>query len=178
MTSERDLNIVLVSMDLDFTNKVAIKLAEQFDMYFLDSMELYRFDIQPYTFTHILKKFGIEYFRDKQSDSMKYVGSFSNTVITVESGALLYQSNLDILTKDAIIIYLKIDEHKLYKKISAKDYMSREEYNFFCLNKRELLTRDEVMTNISEIKIDASSYREDECVKLITDEILKYYGVE
>ena len=178
MENERDLNIVLVSMDPEFTNKVAQLLAEQFDMYFLDSMELYRFDIQPYTFTYILKKFGIEYFREKQMDSMKYVGSFSNTVITVESGALLYQKNIDILTKDAIIIYIKIDEHKMFKRMQSADYKSREEYGFFCLNKREILTRDEVLTNICEVMVDASDYDENKCLNNITDEIMKYYGVK
>lgn len=178
MDDERDLNIVLVGMDPEFVGRVAHLLSEQFEMYYLDSMELYRFDIQPYTFTYILKKFGLEYFREKQSDSLKYIGSFSNTVITVESGALLYQKNLDILTKDAIIIYIKQDEHKLFKKLQARDYMSRDEYMFFCLNKREILTRDEVLSNIAEVIVDASHYNELECLRDVTREIKKYYGVE
>ena len=81
MEDERDLNIVLVSMNVDLAQKMARALAEQFEMYYLDSMELYRFDIQPYTLTYVLKKYGIEYFREKQMDTMKYVASFSNTVI-------------------------------------------------------------------------------------------------
>lgn len=178
MEDEKDLNIVLVGMDPDFTNNIAKLLSDQFGMYYLDSMELYRFDIQPYTFTYILKKYGIEYFRDKQSSSMKYVGSFSNTVITVESGALLYQKNLDILSKDSVIIYIAIDEQKLYKELIKKDYMSRDEYMFFCLNKREILTRDEVLKNIAEIVVDASHYDVNRCLEDVTSQIMKYYGVE
>lgn len=177
MNDEKDLNIVLVCMDPEFVAKVAKLLGDQFEMYYLDSMELYRFDIQPYTFTYILKKFGLEYFREKQTGSLKYIGSFSNTVITVESGALLYQENLDILTKDGLIIYLKLDEHKLYKKLVAMDYASRDEYMFFCLNKREILTRDEVLTNVAEITIDASELSPEDCLRQLTDEIIKYYGV-
>ena len=109
---------------------------------------------------------------------MKYVASFSNTVITVESGALLYQENLDILTKDAIVIYIKIDENRLYKKLQARDYRTREEYTFFCLNKRELITRDEVLSNICEVKVDASEYNELKCLEDITREIKRFYGVE
>lgn len=178
MEEERDLNIVLVCMDPEFCVRVAKLLSEQFEMYYLDSMELYRFDIHPLTFTYILKKFGLEYFREKQSDSMKYVSSFSNTVITVESGALLYQKNLDILTRDSIIVYVGIDEHKLNKSLLKQDYSSRDEYMFFCLNKREILTRDEVLKNIAEVIVDGSHYNEIECVRDITREIKKYYGVE
>jgi len=178
MEDQRDLNIVLVGMDPDFTQKVALLLAEQFEMYYMDSMELYRFDISPYTLSYVLKKFGLEYFREKQTDTMRYVASFSNTVITVESGALLYQTNLDILTKDAIVIYIKIDENKLFKRLQARDYLSREEYGFYCLNKRELISRDEVLTNICEVKVDASEYNEKKCLEDITREIIKFYGVE
>ena len=178
MEDERDLNIVLVGLDPDYTQKIAQLLAAQFDMYYMDSMELYRFDISPYTLSYVLKRFGIEYFREKQRDTMKYVASFSNTVITVESGALLYQANLDILTKDAIVIYIKIDENRLFKKLQARDYRSREEYTFFCLNKRELITRDEVLSNICEVKVDASEYNELKCLEDITREIKRFYGVE
>lgn len=177
MEDERDLNIVLVGLDPDYTQKIAQLLADQFEMYYLDSMELYRFDISPYTLSYVLKKYGMEYFREKQMDTMKYVASFSNTVITVESGALLYQANLDILTKDAIVIYIKIDENKLFKKLQARDYRSKEEYAFYCLNKRELITRDEVLSNICEVKVDASEYNELKCLENITREIEKFYGV-
>ena len=177
MEDERDLNIVLVGLDPDYTQKIAQLLADQFEMYYLDSMELYRFDISPYTLSYVLKKYGMEYFREKQMDTMKYVASFSNTVITVESGALLYQANLDILTKDAIVIYIKIDENKLFKKLQARDYRSKEEYGFYCLNKRELITRDEILSNICEVKVDASEYNELMCLENITREIEKFYGV-
>lgn len=178
MENERDLNIVLVGMDIDFVQRLAKMLAQAFDMYFLDSMELYRFDIQPYTLSFVLKKFGVEYFREKQMDTVKYISSFSNTVITVESGALIYQANLDRLTKDAVIIYIKMDENTLYKRLTKRDYLSREEYNFFCLNKREIITRDEVLTNISEIVVDASDGSENNCLENIITEIKKYYGVD
>ena len=178
MEDQRDLNIVLVGMDPDYTQKIAVLLADQFEMYYMDSMELYRFDISPYTLSYVLKKFGLEYFREKQRDTMKYVASFSNTVITVESGALLYQENLDILTKDAIIIYIKIDENKLFKKLQSRDYRSKEEFIFYCLNKRELITRDEVLSNICEVKVDASEYNEQKCLLDITNAIQKFYGVE
>ena len=84
---------------------------------------------------------------------------------------------MDILTKDAIIIYIKIDENKLFKKLQSRDYFSREEYVFFCLNKRELIGRDEVLTNICEVKVDASDYNDKKCLEEITKEIMRYYGV-
>jgi len=176
MDAERDLNIVVVGMDIDFVERVSKMLAEQFDMYYLDSTELYRFDIQPYTLSFVLKKMGMEYFREQQMGTMKYVSSFSNTVITVESGALLYQKNLDMLTKDALLVYIRMDEHTLNKRLQNRDYFSREEYNFFCLNKREILTRDEVLQNICEVCVDASELDERTCLEILTTEIKKYYG--
>lgn len=178
MDAERDLNIVVVGMDIDFVERVSKMLAEQFDMYYLDSTELYRFDIQPYTLSFVLKKMGMEYFREQQMGTMKYVSSFSNTVITVESGALLYQKNLDMLTKDALLVYIRMDEHTLNKRLQNRDYFSREEYNFFCLNKREILTRDEVLQNICEVCVDAGELDERTCLDILITEIKKYYGVE
>lgn len=178
MEEERDLNIVVVGMDIDYTEKVSKILSEQFDMYYLNSMELYRFDIHPYTLSYVLKKFGKEYFREQQEGTVKYISSFSNTVITVESGALMYQYNLDLLTKDSLIVYIRMDEHTLNKRLQNRDYFSREEYNFFCLNKRELITRDEVLMNIAEVVVDASALSEQQCLAVLTTEIKKYYGVE
>ena len=178
METERDLNIVVVGIDIEYVERVAKMLAEQFDMYYLDSTELYRFDIQPYTLSFVLKKMGMEYFREQQAGTMKYVSSFSNTVITVESGALMYQDNLDMLTKDALIVYIRMDEHTLNKRLQKRDYFSREEYNFFCLNKREIITRDEILTNIAEICVEASDLSEVQCLEEMTREIKKYYGVD
>ena len=131
MEDKRDLNIVITCLDRDYCEKVAEKLATQFDMYYLNSQALYEFDIQPYTLSYVIKKFGMEQFRKNQSGTMKYVSTFSNTIITVESGALLYQNNLDVLTKDGLIVYLKKGVDKLYKTLVNKDYTSREEYNFY-----------------------------------------------
>lgn len=177
MDAERDLNIVMVGMDTEYVERVSKMLAEQFDMYYLDSTELYRFDIKPYTLSFVLKKMGMEYFREQQMGTMKYVSSFSNTVITVESGALMYQDNLDRLTKDALIVYIKMDEHTLNKRLQNRDYFSREEYNFFCLNKREIITRDEVLKNVAEVCVDASGLTEEKCLEVLTEEIKKFYGV-
>jgi len=177
MSEERDLNLIIACQDRRFGEQVAKKLAHVFDMYFLDSTALYEFDIQPYTLGYVLKKHGMEYFREQQMGTMKYVSTFSNTVITVEPGALLYQKNIDILTKDGLIVYIKLNEDKLYKRLVNSDYNSKEDYNFYCLNKRELIARDEVLCAISEVVVDSTYLTEDACVEAVILEIEKYYGV-
>lgn len=177
MEDKRDLNIVITCIDHEFGEAVAEKLAACFDMYYLNSEALYEFDIQPYTLSYVIKKFGMEYFRQSQSGTMKYVSTFSNTVITVESGALLYQKNLDMLTKDGLIVYIRKGVDKLYKTISNRDYSSREEFNFYCLNKREIHTRDEVLLNVAEIVVDGTYLKVDECTENIIACIKNYYGV-
>ena len=57
MEDKRDLNIVITCLDRDYCEKVAEKLAAQFDMYYLNSQALYEFDIQPYTLSYVIKKF-------------------------------------------------------------------------------------------------------------------------
>lgn len=177
MEDKRDLNIIITCMDHEFGEKVAEHLAANFDMYYLDSEGLYEFDIQPYTLSYVIKKFGLEYFRKSQSGTMKYVSTFSNTVITVESGALLYQNNLDMLTKDGLIVYIRKGVDKLYKTLVGRDYSSREEYNFYCLNKREILSRDEVLINVAEVVVDGTNLKVDECTEEIISCIKNYYGV-
>lgn len=178
MSEERDLNIVVVCLDTKYGEKIAKLLAKAFDMFFLDSVALYEFDIQPYTLSYVLKKFGEEYFRSQQEGTIKYVSTFSNTVITVDSGAILYQKNIDTLTKDGLIVYVKNSTDKLYKFLCSYDYRSREEYNFYCLNKRELIARDEVLSMVAEVVVDANYIKEEDCVGLIINEIQKYYGVK
>lgn len=178
MEDERDLNIVLVGLDPSFVSAVARQLAQSFDMYFLDSMELYKFDILPLTLGFVLRRYGIDYFREKQTDTIKYVASFSNTVITVESGALLYQENLDIINRDGLIVYLKQNENYLYKKLTNADYFSKEEYNFYCLSKRELIERDFCLSNVAEITSDVTGFSVKDCVNEIILKIEKYYGVK
>lgn len=177
MEDKRDLNIVITCMDRDYGEKVAEKLAAKFDMYYLNSQALYEFDIQPYTLAFVIKKFGMEQFRKNQSGTMKYVSTFSNTIITVESGALLYQNNLDVLTKDGLIVYLQKGVDKLYKTLVNRDYNSREEYNFYCLSKKEMHFRDEVLNNVAEIVVDSSYLKEEECIEEIVIKIREFYGV-
>lgn len=176
MEDKRDLNIVICCLDKDYGEMVAQELASKFDMYYLDSEALYEFDIQPYTISYVIKKFGMEQFRKNQSGTMKYVSTFSNTIITVESGALLYQNNIDMLTKDGLIVYLKKGVDKLYKTLLNKDYSSKEEYNFYCLNKREINFRDEVLVNISEVVVDCTYLKPSECANEVIEKIISYYG--
>ena len=70
-----------------------------------------------------------------------------------------------------------MDEHTLNKRLQNRDYFSREEYNFFCLNKREIITRDEVLKNVAEVCVDASGLTEEKCLEVLTEEIKKFYGV-
>ena len=129
MSDERDLNIVITGINGEYVSKVAKLLADQFDMYFLDAEALYEFDIQPFTLSYVLKKYGVDYYREKQMDTMKYVASFSNTVIAVESGALLYQNNIDTLNKDGLIIYVQQPLDKVYKALTKREYLSKHRYN-------------------------------------------------
>lgn len=177
MSDERDLNIVITGINGEYISKLAKFLADQFDMYFLDAEALYEFDIQPFTLTYVLRKYGVDYYREKQMDTMKYVASFSNTVISVESGALLYQNNIDTLNKDGLIIYVRQPVDMVYKALAKREYLSKEMYSFHGINKREITERDEILCNVAEIIVEDLEGAEISCCNKVIGEIKKYYGV-
>ena len=92
-----DINIVLVGLDYNYCLEVGKMLSSQLEMYFLDSQGLYEFDIRPKTMEDIINEMGMDYYRKAQSGTIKYICSFTSSILVVESGALMNEENVNKL---------------------------------------------------------------------------------
>ncbi|MDE6504336.1 MAG: shikimate kinase, partial [Clostridia bacterium] len=71
----------------------------------------------------IFQAFGEEYFRDKETETVKEVCTLENAVISLGGGCLLRQKNVELLKNSGKIIYLKTTLETLIER--AKGDTSR-----------------------------------------------------
>ncbi len=173
-----DINIVLVGLDYNFTLEVGKLLSEQLDMYFLDTQGLYEFDIRPKTIEDMVEAFGWEYYRNAQCGTVKYVCSFTSTIMAVESGAVMNSANLEKLNKYGLIIYLHQPQQTLVQQYQNYSNLSDIKKQLYCLTEQEIKSRDEQLQVISEIIVNDFNAEPLRCCFSIVKEIKKFYGVE
>ncbi len=172
-----DINIILVGLDYFYTLEVGQMLADQLEMYFLDSQGLYEFDIRPKTMDDIINEFGIDYYRKAQSGTIKYICSFNSSVLAVESGAVLNKDNLDRLDKYGLIVYIRQSEETLNSLYAKHQDLSEAKQKIYLLNSEDIKTRDQIMMIESEILVEDAG-ESLKCVSEILKGIKKFYGIE
>ena len=172
-----DINIILMGLDYFYTLEVGKLLADQLEMYFLDSQGLYEFDIRPKTIDDIVSEFGMEYYRKAQSGTVKYICSFNSSILAIESGVVLNPENMDRLDKYGLIVYIRQTKdllHTLYENTSNLSAVKKQIYH---LSDADIYTRDEKLKIASEIIVEDNG-EQLRCVSEIVKGIKKFYGVE
>lgn len=112
-------------------------------------------------------KNGEEYFRKLEKEELKKICNLSPYVISTGGGVIKDKENIDILKKNAIIIFIDRNVNEIEKDINTD--------NRPLLNTREALSklyneRYNLYLEYSDIRLDNSSTEED-LVKLIIDSI-------
>ncbi len=172
-----DINIILIGLDYFYTLEVGQMLADQLEMYFLDSQGLYEFDIRPKTMDDIINEFGIDYYRKAQSGTIKYICSFNSSVLAVESGVSLNKENLDRLDKFGLIVYIRQSEETLKALYEKRRDLSDAKQQIYILNSDEIKSRDQIMMIESEILVEDNG-EPLKCVSEILKGIKKFYGID
>lgn len=68
--------------------------------------------------TELFKSKGEKYFRDQETEQLKKIStSNSPAVISLGGGAPCFNQNINLILKDGILIYIKMDEKALYKRL-------------------------------------------------------------
>ena len=98
-------NIAIVGLNRTKVYEVAKLLAEQLDMHFFDSLELFEFDNIPRNLSQMLEEYGEEYYRKKEKGMIGYVSGFTNCVINLESGMAESVVNFNQIKETSILIY-------------------------------------------------------------------------
>lgn len=138
MTEKKEVqNIVLVTLNDNFSKRVTSFLAEKLDMHFVDCYDMVVYDlINP---KEVIDKCGIEYFKMREKGVIKNCSSFLNTCISINYDLLV--QNLECFNK-SYIIYLKLPYEKITKIPNKIDFENRDKRlekiadNCICLDKK------------------------------------------
>lgn len=171
-------NITFVGLNPEYTNQVASLVAEQLEMYFLDTLALFEFDISPVTLTEYLQMHGIGYYRDEEKGFVKYVCTFNNTVLTFQSGVLVSPTKMNCITKNGLVIYIHQEMNRIRKYQQAKNYQSPELKKLFFLKDSEISKRSDRAKKYSDIMVNGSKIGVFKCSSEVIRQIKKYYGLQ
>ena len=170
-------NIAIISLDRGVSYEVAKLVANELEMHFIDTIDLFEFDNKPRTLSDMLKQFGIRYFRQKEKGTLKYVSGFSNSVINLESGMAGFKGNFDTVKENCLLIYLKHDKNNLLKKFKDKSYDTGTLKRFYCISESVLIKRDMKLTNNADIVIKVNNQSPLKIASEVIRNIKSFYGV-
>lgn len=116
-------NILIVSLNDNFSKKVASFLAEELDMLSADCHELIVYDlINP---KEVLEKCGIEYFKKREKGVLKSCSQYENATISINFD--LYYEYKNLFDK-SLIFYINLPYEKLTKAPDIIDFENRNKF--------------------------------------------------
>ena len=147
MKSNKEVqNVLIVSLNDNFTKRVASLLSEKLDMLSMDCHEMIVYDLtNP---KEVLEKCGLEYFKKRERGVIKNCATFLNTCISINFD-LIYQY-VDFFDK-SLIFFLKLPYEKITKVPDKLDFNNRNDI----LEKisDEIISIDKKSCNLAVIKI-------------------------
>ena len=171
-------NIAIIGLNPEYTNEVASLVAEQLDMYFLDTLKLFEYDYAPYSLSELISENNIRWVRQKLVRTIKYACTLDNTIITFESGILNNKQKMSIIDKGCLIIYLHQEERKINKYQENVKYQTNELKRFCKIKESNIKKYISTAKEYSDITINASKFSTFKCMGEVLRAIKKYYGVE
>ena len=170
-------NIVVVCLDYAIGLNVAKSLADRLDMYFLDLQGLYEFDIKPRTIADTIKEYGIDYYRKEIGGSVKYVSTFDNSVIVIESGAFEDETLIEKVREHCLFVYIRSFPKWVTNENYDGNYKSSEEETLYKLKDGQIIARDKTLCENAEIIAYGDDNDLESYVGDIISKIKLFYGV-
>ena len=170
-------NIVLFCLDYDYSLSIGKNLADRFQMYFLDIQGLYEFDIKPRTLTETIREGGIERYRHEIQGAIKYVSTFDNALIAIESGAVLNPINVQRLKEHSLVVYIrKLPKWSIDSKVRV-EFRSKEEEKLYKIKDSDVASRDRYLCEVADIIAYGYDGDDESYIKDIIKKIERLYGV-
>lgn len=157
-------NILLVSLDYDFTKAVAIKLANYFDMHYLDIKDLIEYSLMDRE--NMKLKCGLEYVEKEEQKILNSVRDYENSVINFPYSLYMKNNNNLYLSDNAITIFIKINENLLYNLNSKKEI--GKQLTVELITQNEL---SEMLEKKTECCVSIKTIDEIECVNNIIEKL-------
>jgi shikimate kinase len=165
------MNLVLIGFRGAGKTTLTKELAKRLKMNFIIMDELI-IKKAKLSINEIVTKYGWERFRDLESEVVSEVSKRDNIVIDTGGGVILREENIKNLKKNGFIIWLKVDEEVVIKRIKdSKNRPSLTNKGFIEEIKNVLMEREPIYRRIADYIIDTSYRGIDE----IVNEILKTY---
>lgn len=168
-------NIAIVGLNRSQAYETAKLLAEELDMHFFDSLELFEFDNIPRTFQVMLEEYGERYYRKKEKGIIGYSGEFTECVLNFEGGVAELKTNLKEIKKNSLLIYIDVKAETIKNKLEKIKYNSTAEKKFYNIPLSKINKRIDNLKSLADITINANSGSQLKIVSNILRAIKKYY---
>ncbi|MFC2083492.1 shikimate kinase [Bacteroidota bacterium] len=127
----------------------------------------------------IFKDNGEEYFRKIESELLKEFSNRTKVVIALGGGAIISNTNLELLKSTGKTIYLKVSPETIFKRIKAKTNRpifkdlvdSKNPKEVFIKRIKNLLIKREPYYSKADLTIDTDKYKLGQTVDLIANKL-------
>lgn len=164
-------NLVIVSLIDAKTKQIATKLATDFDLYLADVNDILEYNL--FNAGEIEKNCGLEYLNKLKRKTIKEIGTYENTLISISNNLFVADNNVKNLNKYATIVFINFSKPVIEKYINS--LTTQEEKNQFEVM---MLAYEEIKTVCLEncdIEIPVNKLEFDSNYKKIKKIIDKYY---
>lgn len=168
---ELKTNLVIVSLIDIKTKEIATKLATDFDLYFADVNDILDYNL--FNAGEIEKNCGVDYLNKLKRKTIKEIGSYENTLISISNNLFVADNNAKNLNKYGTVVFLNYSKPAIEKYI--KSLSKQEEKNQFNVM---MLAYNEIMAICLEncdMEIPISKLDFDSNYKKVKKVIDKYY---
>ena len=161
-------NITIICLVNDYKKRVAKALADELEMFYADVNEIMEYNLIN---DEMLEKAGQQYFDENESKTVKTIASYDNTILTLNFSTLNKGNNLDILKKDSLIIYLKLN---FLKFCELNRYENKK--SLIKINEIEFEDRNTYISSFADIIVNVVHAELSSVVNEIINDINKYFS--
>jgi len=162
------VNVCVVGLAKDFTDKVCIELSELLELYYANVEKILEFEL--FDHENIEKVCGKDYLQKEQNSIIKRLCTYEDTLINLNYYNLNNDEILNNIKENCLLIYLQVSLDKFNDAIDALDE------NNHIIDKALFIDRDRICKSEADIVIDCKDLAVTDVVKLISDNIISYYS--
>lgn len=161
-------NITIICLVNDYKKRVAKALADELEMFYADVNEIMEYNLIN---DEMLEKAGQQYFDENESKTVKTIASYDNTILTLNFSTLNKGNNLDILKKDSLIIYLKLNFEKFCE---LNRYENKK--SLIKINEIAFEDRNTYISSFADIIVNVVHTELSSVINEIINDINKYFS--
>ncbi len=113
-------NLVLIGMSGAGKSTVGIALSYKLRMPFVD-MDCYIERKHAMTVSEIFETYGMECFRDMETDAARHIGlTYKRTIVSTGGGVVLRPENMEYLKENGTVVYINRSVEQILKTLNAE----------------------------------------------------------